>query len=257
MITDLKVDRYYKIVIHNNCGWGEHYEKDDDWSISGIGSSIVEAIDNAFRDYYSDHHDIESLSKICALDIGNIEFEYMSGITFLGVTYYSGNLSGIDRDDFNSAILDYATIAQCNFHDACMKNVSARKICGELAIENVPLYGMRLSGTKWHASSATYGEKQVTGYHQTKASIDNGTAFIEAIVVSLDEEFFRITECVNGEWSDSRDYNDFKNALANESLELTQIALKEAERKARTKSYVYKNAVKIGSSSLSTLLRIG
>ena len=119
MITDLKVDRYYKIVIHNNCGWGEHYEKDDDWSISGIGSSIVEAIDNAFRDYYSDHHDIESLSKICALDIGNIEFEYMSGITFLGVTYYSGNLSGIDRDDF----IKYGPIpSQEKLNDLVIKN---------------------------------------------------------------------------------------------------------------------------------------
>ena len=104
------------------------------------------------------------------------EFE---GCSFRKADFVDTNLEVVtlfkcnfESADFNSAILDYATIAQCNFHDACMKNVSARKICGELAIENVPLYGMRLSGTKWHASSATYGEKQVTGYHQTKASIE-------------------------------------------------------------------------------------
>lgn len=97
MNTEIKVDRYYKITIHNKCVYRGYYDAEDDWSISGIGLSIREAIENAFSDSYRNNHIESFLSRICSLDFDYAEVDYMSGITYNGVTYYSDDLSGVSK----------------------------------------------------------------------------------------------------------------------------------------------------------------
>lgn len=82
MNTEIKVDRYYKITIHNKCVYRGCYDAEDDWSISGIGLSIREAIENAFSDSYRNNHIESFLSRICSLDFDYAEVDYMSGITY-------------------------------------------------------------------------------------------------------------------------------------------------------------------------------
>lgn len=97
MNTGIKVDRYYKITIHNKSVYRGCYDAGDDWSISGIGLSISEAIENAFSESYRNNHIERFLSRICSLDFDYSEVDYMSGITYNGVTYYSDDLSGVSE----------------------------------------------------------------------------------------------------------------------------------------------------------------